>query len=373
MKRLVLATCAAVLLATPVFAQVDFSRYVALGDSLTAGFASGGLTEYYQTRSYPAVLAAQAGAADFEIPTVTAPGFPPLMALVSLDPTVFETPTGAPGVPTNAELARPYNNLGVPQFTLYNMLFTPGDINNLLAGNIDNPFADLILRIPQVPDPATGELMDFTAITQAIALDPTFLTLWIGNNDILTAAVYGTPIEGVTMTPVETFQQMYGMAAGSLATYTSADMVFMTLPDVTSIAFVHAVEPFVDVPGVGRVPVLSTDPETGEVVPLSEDHLLTLYAKAFLEQGIGLPTPIGTGQPLPDDLARQLVLHTDWLQVIRENPRLPTSLLRPQPSAVAAQDLFRGLAAALEPSALSIVRRLVGTIGAPERTESRED
>ena len=72
-----------------------------------------------------------------------------------------------------------------------------------------------------------------------------------------------------------------------------------------------------------------------------------------------------TARALPDDLARQLVLHTEWLQVIRESPRLPTALLPAQPAATEAQDLFRQLAAALEPSAAAIAGRLLDSIEMP--------
>lgn len=69
----------------------------------------------------------------------------------------------------------------------------------------------------------------------------------------------------------------------------------------------------------------------------------------------------GTARALPDDLTRQLVLHTEWLQVIRESPRLPSELLPSEPAAVEAQELFRSLAAALEPSAGAIARRVLDT------------
>ena len=68
-----------------------------------------------------------------------------------------------------------------------------------------------------------------------------------------------------------------------------------------------------------------------------------------------------TARALPDDLARQLVLHTEWLQVIRDSPRLPSALLPPQPAMTAAQDLFLGLAATLEPGAAKIASRLFDT------------
>jgi phenylacetic acid degradation operon negative regulatory protein len=48
---------------------------------------------------------------------------------------------------------------------------------------------------------------------------------------------------------------------------------------------------------------------------------------------------------LPDDFARQLVLHTDWLQLVRQDPHLPAELLAGDWPAIRAEELFRRLAA----------------------------
>lgn len=299
----------------PASAQVSFERYVALGDSLTAGYVSGGLTQYYQERSYPAMLAMQAGTPDFQLPLVSAPGLPPLLELLALVPPTIAAPDVAPGVPLNAQLPRPYNNLGVPGANVYDMLFTTGDIGNLLAGNQDNVMHDLILRFPQVQDPNTGAMLDATALVQAIALDPTFITVWIGNNDILTAATAGTPIDGVTMTPVSLFETMYEQAIGTLVASTDADIVLINLPDVSSIAFTTTVDPFITIPGVGTIPLES---DNG---PVSPDSLVTLLASGLIAQGYGLPG----GPPLPDDLAIHggepvpgVILRPDEIATIRE-------------------------------------------------------
>jgi lysophospholipase L1-like esterase len=249
------------LIALPAAAQVDLSRYVALGDSLTAGFASSSLNQYYQERSYPALLAQQGGSSVFEMPLVSEPGIPPILELVSLSPTIIGASSATPGAPINATLATPYNNLGVPGSTLFDMLFTTGDITNLLAGNQDNVMHDLILRNGVNP-----------AIEQAIGLSPTFVTVWIGNNDVLTAALAATPIEGVTMTPVDIFEQLYPTAIGALVQSTGANMALINIPDVTALPFLNTVAPFVDVPGVGVIPL------QGENGPLTEDTLVTLTA-----------------------------------------------------------------------------------------------
>ena len=283
MKKTILMTClVALLAAAPAMAQVDLSNYVALGDSLTAGFASGALMDFYQDRSYPAILAAHAGATGFEQPLVSEPGFPPILELVHLVPAPVIQPVGlVPGLPVNAALPRPYNNLGVPGANLFDMLFTTGDINNLLAGNFDNVMHDLILR--------DGI---HTALEQAIGLQPTFITVFIGNNDVLSAVATATPIDGVTMTPVAIFEQLYNNAIGALVTNTSADIVLVNLVYSTDTAFATTVPPFVDIPGLGLTPLMGTHG------PLTADSRVTLLGGDLIAQGYGLPG----GPPLPEDL-----------------------------------------------------------------------
>jgi len=47
---------------------------------------------------------------------------------------------------------------------------------------------------------------------------------------------------------------------------------------------------------------------------------------------------------LPDDLARQLVLHGDWLDLVRQDPHLPAELLAEDWPAIEAEQLFQALA-----------------------------
>jgi phenylacetic acid degradation operon negative regulatory protein len=61
---------------------------------------------------------------------------------------------------------------------------------------------------------------------------------------------------------------------------------------------------------------------------------------------------------LPDGLATQLVLQTDWLQVIRRDPRLPAQHLPADWPAEPAQRLFRALYAELDPEARAAVAAL---------------
>ncbi len=328
-KKVLTAFAVVAVLAALPAAAADFTTYVALGDSLTAGYSQGGLEEYYQEHSYPAIIAKQAGSPVFEQPLVSAPGIPPLLMLQHLVPSPVLVPSAAvPGQPINATYPAPYNNLGVPGATLYDMLFTTGNIQNLLAGHFDNVMHDLILRDGQ-----------HTALEQAIALNPTFVSVWIGNNDVLSAATAATPIEGVTMTPVANFKQMYETALGALATNTNADIMVINIPDVTAIPFVTTIKPYITLPDGTHVPLI------GSNGPLPEDAYVTLLAAPLLAKGIGIPTALGgTGQPLPEDLQIAgdqvipgVVLRPEEVQIINDRVAAFNQIIADTAKAVGAR------------------------------------
>lgn len=75
-----------------------------------------------------------------------------------------------------------------------------------------------------------------------------------------------------------------------------------------------------------------------------------------------------TGEPAEDPLALTLRLSTEWLQVLRDDPRVPVSLLREDWPAVAAEQRFRALHADNFAAATQLARETFETI-APEATE----
>src|SRR5213596_3422064 len=70
-----------------------FARYVSMGNSITAGFQSGGINDSTQQQSY-AVLLAQAMRSPFFVPSLTKPGCPPPFTNVFTGARV--TPPGYP-------------------------------------------------------------------------------------------------------------------------------------------------------------------------------------------------------------------------------------------------------------------------------------
>jgi lysophospholipase L1-like esterase len=308
-RKALLLGLALALVGAGATAQVDFSRYVALGDSLTAGVVSNGSVVTYQSTSYPALIATQAGiaASGFQQPLVAEPGLPPLLYLAALNVTPLGiSPTIAMksglGYPLNATLPTPYNNLGIDGADTGDLITHTGNIMNFAqdladyaAGKVGKvvPFSDLVLRFPVFP----GTTIPATALAQALALEPTFLTVWIGSDDVLGAAETAVAIDGVTMTPTLQFQTEYTTLIGTLrGARPNTPIVVGNIPNVASVPFVTTIKPYIVNPANGtHIPLI------GEAGPLTEQDYVTILASPLLAQGIGIPAAAGgTGLPLPE-------------------------------------------------------------------------
>ncbi|CAM3887795.1 PaaX family transcriptional regulator C-terminal domain-containing protein [Kibdelosporangium persicum] len=72
-----------------------------------------------------------------------------------------------------------------------------------------------------------------------------------------------------------------------------------------------------------------------------------------------------TAAPLPsapDDLARQLILHTDWLNLVRQDPHLPAEHLAGDWPAIRAEETFQALANQYQQPAADIARQVIEEI-----------
>ena len=282
MRRYSIVLLSLLALALPALGQADFTRYVSLGDSLTAGYQSGGLAGSISRNSYPALISKQArpGAA-FDQPLVSDPGIPAVLQLVSLSgPTIL--PKAGTGTLTNPRPG-PYNNLGVPGANARDTVST-------VTGGLH----DLVL---QSFNPA---LRGKSALAQAVQQSPTFVTIWIGNNDVLGAATSGIVIEGVTITPVARFETDLRAIASAIAA-TGAKMAFGNIPDVTTIPFVTTVPRFVVNPATSQPVLIGGQPVPliGPNGPLVAGDRVLLTATTELRAGKGIPAALGgTGLPL---------------------------------------------------------------------------
>ena len=135
----------------PSLGGSTITKYVAVGNSLTAGYQSAGLYQSAQVYSYPNQIAQQlskAGASlgSFEQPYYSDPGTPDATGkasryeIVSLTGPVIGPKGLAAGAPTNMALARPYDNLGIPGIPLAGFMDTTGTYQAAPLGR------DVILR-----------------------------------------------------------------------------------------------------------------------------------------------------------------------------------------------------------------------------------
>jgi hypothetical protein len=257
--------------------NADFSTYVSLGNSLTAGYADAALYKSGQENSYVSILAQQfqkAGGGEFSQPLISTEegvGF-------SAQPTglVFRTksiigystdclgntslaPVPAIQNPNQSEL---YNVLFSPINGLYNNLGVPGAKSfHLLYNGYGNP-ANLMTN----PPTANPYFVRFasspttTILGDALAQNPTFFTLWIGNNDVLGYATSGGMGDTITG------QATYGYVINTLLTALTsngAKGAIANIPDVTDIPF------------------FTTIPPNGYVVTQSQADTLNMFLGGF--------------------------------------------------------------------------------------------
>lgn len=238
--------------AAPDKGTADFSKYVALGNSLTAGYADGALYAEAQENSFPAILARQlqavGGATEFKQPLVPAGqsiGVQDDGSSLGRLVLVVNPATGAPGpfrvagLPTpnfvGAPLPQgPFSNAGIPGASSFHLV-APGYGNpaNLPAGLANPYFARIIAQSGL--DPNT------TVAAYAAMQNPTFVTLWIGNNDVLSYATNGGAA-GSSITPQGTFDVgLNGTIATLKAGNPNIKGAIANIPDVTDIPFFNRI------------------------------------------------------------------------------------------------------------------------------------
>ena len=226
--------------------QLVLRKVVAIGNSLTAGYQFAGMRRDFQEHSYPYYIAKQLGIQDkFQMPWIESPGLgtsdtgdPTLVATpLSFDATTgeisFDTYSVAdvPGLLSNVNLSRPYDNLAVPGAKLVDLIEATTSES---SSNPHNPFYDMILR-----NPALGNM---TMLHQATLLNPSLLFVWIGNNDVLGAAVNGTD-SSEYITDLQTFTEQYTEMLNEIRNrLPNTVLVGANIPYVTDIPYVNTLD-----------------------------------------------------------------------------------------------------------------------------------
>jgi lysophospholipase L1-like esterase len=222
---------------------VTVKKYVAVGNSLTAGYQSAGLYQSAQVYSFPNLIAQQltkAGASlgTFEQPYYSDPGTPDATGkasryeIISLVGPVIGPKGLTAGSPINTALTRPYDNLGIPGIPLAGFMDTTGTYQSPPLGR------DAILRWTSGPFPKN-------VYKQAVALQPDLMTFWLGANDVLGYATTGGTSPAAP-TPSATFTALYTQALASIrASLPNVKLVVANIPDVKAVPFFTTVGPAV--------------------------------------------------------------------------------------------------------------------------------
>lgn len=219
--------------------KVSFDNLVVVGDSLSAGFQNfslfdnGPLGPGGQQHGYAALFAQQANAANFTLPLISWPGLPPELGLLpnaSIEGFPVIAPVSAtPGGRENP-CAQP-TDLAVPGVTISQILSkTP---NPATFSVPPTPIDILTLYVLGHPGCTTRAFPPLSQVDQALALKPSFVILWGGNNDALGALLAGTD---AVLTPVPAFEQSFSQTISRLAANKTPIAVGL-IPDVTSVPY----------------------------------------------------------------------------------------------------------------------------------------
>ena len=167
---LLVVGCGEEQLLSPDAPDARFDRYVALGNSVTAGYQSRGINQETQSESFAVRVAAQMETR-FRVPTLRMPGCPPPLTNLYTGARV-----GGAGAASCALRSSPVpttlNNVAVPGAQVIDA------VNNGAASANPNELTTLFLG---------GR----TQVEAATAVQPTFASVWIGDNDVLLPALRG--------------------------------------------------------------------------------------------------------------------------------------------------------------------------------------
>jgi len=308
---------------TPEKGGADFTTYLAVGNSLSAGYADGALYKSGQENAYTNILAKQfksVGGGDFKQPLMVddfGVGFagvlpvPKYVLGPSTDCNDVTTlaPIRAPVQVDPANLASvaasgPYNNIAVPGVKSFHFFF------DQLA--LANPYYTRF-----APDMNTP-LINLTA-----GVDASFFTLWIGANDALSYASAGGAADSLTNPSM--FAMLYdnivkACMVNQPGVYDEAKGAVANIPDIMSAPFFTVMN--------GKVPynglVLTADQAAG----LTMLYTAYGYPDFVFEEG---PNPFvvensdGTWGRLTADDVLLLTLPSDSMQCFGMGVASPTT------------------------------------------------
>ena len=169
-----------------------FKSYVAIGNSITAGYQSGGINDSTQRQSYARLLAASMGT-QYHYASLNMPGCVAPIANTQTGARVAGASGSACALRATASVTDVLNNVAVPGARVLDPVTSSTVASNALT---------------------TFILGGKTQVQRALDARPTFVSIWIGNNDVLEAGGSGilVPLAGVSAGIVSTqaqFQASY--------------------------------------------------------------------------------------------------------------------------------------------------------------------
>ncbi len=242
----------------PVVAgDANFSKYVAIGDSYAAGFSDGALFIAGQLNSYPEQIARQfvaAGGGAFKSPLMADNTGGLLFggAPFPLDPTQFSPRLVFRGFLDN-DASKPIVNLvsnqGTQTTEATNIM--TGAFNNVSVPGAKSYHIDLVGYGSAQGNPYFRRFASSpgaTMLSDALLQQPTFFSLWIGGNDVLTYATSGgigvdqkgnlnpATYNGNDITDPAVFANVFNTAVDRL-TVNGRKGVVANLPNVNTLPF----------------------------------------------------------------------------------------------------------------------------------------
>ena len=247
--------------------NADFTSFVAIGNSLTAGVADGALYEDSQKNSFPNLIAKMAEVDDnFEQPIMGGNGFSYNETEGRLSLNIFTTPPSIDFLPggteNNRNLNRAYNNLGIPLIRA-NQLYT--SMTSVEADS--NHFVDKILH-------GSGR----TAIEEALSLNPTLIILWVGNNDVLESATLGLASSDSPYTEASEFSTHLTNIVNELIAGTNAPIFIANIFDITDLPYFTSLPSLVKNPQTSESTYLFGECENGVRRQLTDNDLILFWA-----------------------------------------------------------------------------------------------
>jgi lysophospholipase L1-like esterase len=300
---------------TAVSGNASMATYIAVGNSLTAGYQSGGLSRYGQLNSYPAILArqfAQAGGGAFNQPLFdpaypNGSGYLRLAAITNGAPVTANVTDSVAVIPgslkAGTNLLRKYTgtdnqNLGVPGIRVADVTTAGYGLNNAVGFNA---FFERLL-------PGSAPTTYLQYVQERVAtLKPTFFSNWLGNNDVLLYAAAGgasTATAPVALTATADFTTKYKQVLDVL-TAGGAKGVLATIPNVTNVPLFTTVKASAVKASIRANPALPNAAAasfyirtgTGAIREATDADYILLTAQAVIGTGAtaAVPFPIGVG------------------------------------------------------------------------------